>query len=461
MRSVVRSSLPAEIKSSLDACWKEGVMAQIVLGIFDYYLIPYGIFLGATPQQIGFLIASPNFLSALAQLFAVRAVLKAGTRRGLLVGMTTVQALMLIPLAVLPAFAFPWKMGLLITLVSIFRVTGALMGPAWGSLVSDYLPEGQRGQYLGWRSHVVNLAGVANMAFWGLVLLLTKRVSQNVGFILLFSAAAAFRLWSILFMARMTEVHVAHAPETGLMLGEFFRKFRESNLVKFVCYVAGVTFATQLAAPFFSMYMLKDLKMGYGSYAVVHLSSVVAGLAAFPAWGRHADEVGNARIMKSVSLLLPLSPFLWAFARGTLPLVLVEIFSGFVWSGFTLASTNFLYDAVPPPLRVRWLAAFSLINGAAVFLGALLGGWMAPRLPPWRGSVFPALFLLSGFLRLSAHFILSHRFEEARATFRRVSSFNLFQSVLGLRPLAGEAVEPAVYPPLRPPRTPEVKRPAC
>ena len=85
MRDVVRSNVPPRIRESLDACWKEGVAAQVVVGIFDHYLIPYGLFLGAGPAQVGFLVASPSLLAALAQLLAVRAVHAAGTRHRLLV----------------------------------------------------------------------------------------------------------------------------------------------------------------------------------------------------------------------------------------------------------------------------------------------------------------------------------------------------------------------------------------
>jgi MFS family permease len=452
MRAIIRSSLPREIKDSLQACWKEGVTAQIVMGIFDYYLIPYALFLGATSPQVGFLVASPNFLSAMAQLFAVRAVTAAGSRHRLLVGTTALQAVMLVPLVFLPLYPFPGKMAILIALVSVFRVLGSLMGPAWGSLVSDYLPEGQRGQYMGWRSRIVSFAGIGGLAFWGVVLLVTKKHSENLGFILLFAAAAVFRFLSLHYMSRMVDVPVVHAPARGISPRTILRQLRQNNLVKFVCYVSGVTFATQLAAPYFSIYMLRDLGFDYLSYTCVHLASVVAGLVAFPVWGRHADHVGTAKIMKSVSWLIPAIPVLWLFARTPLSLAVVEMFSGLIWSGFNLASANFIYDAASPANRVRWLAYHNLINGAAIFLGASIGGWLAPRLPRLLGSRLLSLFLISAVLRLAVHFILSRRFEETRSTHRRVSSTRLFMSVLGLRPLAGENTEPSVYPPLRSPR---------
>lgn len=63
-----------EIRKSLDASWKEGIPAAVMLGIIDYYLVPYGLFLGASVQEIGFLVALPFLLAALSQLPAVSVV---------------------------------------------------------------------------------------------------------------------------------------------------------------------------------------------------------------------------------------------------------------------------------------------------------------------------------------------------------------------------------------------------
>jgi MFS family permease len=140
------------------------------------------------------------------------------------------------------------------------------------------------------------------------------------------------------------------------------------------------------------------------------------------------------------------------FARNPFELILIEIFSGFVMSGFGLATSNFIYDAVSAPKRVRCLAYYNLINGAAIFAGASLGGYLAERLPPLLGYRIVTLFLLSGIVRLFADLFLSRHFTEVRESAKKVSSMQLFQSVLGMRPLTGENTEMDVYPDIRPPR---------
>lgn len=426
--------------------------AQVVLVAFDFYLIPFALFLGATAQQIGWLVAVPNFLSSMSQLVAARLVRAAGSRRRVLVVGMALQAVLLLPLIVLPVMRTSAGVTILILLVAVFRVIGSVMGPAWGSLVSDYLPEGQRGEYFGWRWRMVSLAGIAGAAFWGLLLYALQHVSPTLGFVLLFAGAATFRFLSFRFMSKMADVPLMSSPDGELTLWLFLRRFRENNFVKFIFYVSAVTFAQQIAAPYFRVHMLTNLEFSYLSYTSVQLASVIAGLIAFPIWGSHADLVGTARVLKVIGLLVPLVPLLWMFARDPVSLIIVEAFSGFVWSGFTLASANFVYDAVPPNQRVRGLAYFNLFAGAAVFSGAALGGWLAERLPPILGEPLVGVFLASAVTLLFAGISLSRSFEEVRSKVHATSHLRLFLSVLGVKPLVGPAAELDIYPPLRTPR---------
>jgi MFS family permease len=116
--------------------------------------------------------------------------------------------------------------------------------------------------------------------------------------------------------------------------------------------------------------------------------------------------------------------------------MLVQMWAGFSWSGVTLSAGNFIYDAVTPQKRVRCIAYFNVINGAALFLGSLLGGFLASRLPPVFGHRLLGLFVFSCFCRLSFYLALSRRFREVRPA-RQVSIQQLFFSVVGIRPLVG------------------------
>ncbi|HOW58431.1 MAG TPA: MFS transporter [Candidatus Omnitrophota bacterium] len=435
MLTLQKSLSQHPFRKSLDASWKEGIASNTMQSLFDEYLIPLGLFLGATPMDIGFLVAVPHLLSSFSQFFAVRIVALLGSRLRFLVKATVLQALLLLPIAFFSLFSFPSRILALIFFVTAFRILANLIATVWGSLASDYLSPEERGKYFGWRSRIVGFAGLAATVLGGILLNTFKAFSTGTGFFILFLITVVARLLSAKLMATMQNIPHQQKQEDAFTFFMFLRRFKESNFVKFVLYVSSITFAALLAAPYFSVYMLQDLSFSYFTYMLIHLGAVVSGLISFPIWGKHADAIGNAKVLKTTSLLIPLIPLLWTFSDNLFYLFCVEIFSGFVWGGFNLCALNFIFDAVSPGKRVRCLGYFSFINGVATFLGASLGGYLAERLPPLNGSRILSLFLLSAVLRMLSHFVLSRKFHEVRNNTQKVSSLELFFSVVGIKPL--------------------------
>ncbi len=420
-------------RKSLDISWKEGIAASVMQAPMDEYLIPLGLFLGATPMDIGFLIAIPHLLGSLSQFFAVKAVELTGGRLRFLVKASLFQALFLIPVLFLPLRMFPSRILALIACVTFFRVLANLIATVWGGLTSDYLAPEERGKYFGWRSRITGLAGMATTILGGVLLNVFKSFSTAAGFAILFGITALARFVSSGLMRTMQDVPEQKRPEDIFTFLMFLRSFKRSNFVKFVFYVASITFATLLAAPYFSVYMLRDLNFSYLTYMFIHMGAVVASLVSFPLWGNHADKIGNAKVLKTTSLLIPVIPVLWLFSANVYYLFAIEVFAGFIWGGFNLCVLNFIYDAVSPGKRVRCLGYFGFINGVATFMGAGLGGYLAERLPLLHGSRILTLFMISAGLRFLSHFFLSGQFHEVRSATQKISSLELFFSIMGIR----------------------------
>lgn len=438
------------IRKSLNYCLIEGITTSVTMGILDYYLVPYALFLGATTQQIGFLAAISPLFASISQLFAVSAVrLTGNSRLRLLLFGIGIQTAILIPLSLLSFVHIPGKIAFLIFLHALFSVLGTIIGPAWGSLVSAYLPSNQRGHYFGNRFRAIGITGVIGLCIWGLLLSYMKNTSLPMGFFLVFLAAAIFRSISFYFMSKMVDLPLHKSSDGDFTFTEFLLRFRESNFVKFVFYIASISFAVQLANPYFNIYMLRDLQFNYMIYMAVHIAGVVAGLVAFPIWGRHADVVGNAKILKIAGFIIPSIPILWLFSGNPFYLAITNILAGFIMSGFNLCTTNFIYDSVTPQKRLRCLGYFNLINGTAIFAGASLGGFLAERLPPVWGYRILTLFLISGILRFLADFFLSRRFTETRASIKKVSYRELFFSIVGVRPIEGVDTGFEIFPSLK------------
>jgi len=424
------------VRESLRASFKDGIFASIMAGMTEHYIIPFALLLGATLQQVGWVSALPSLLGSISQLFAVQVIHWIGGRLRFLVRAILVQAIFLLAIAFLAWSDFPYRVEMFLSLLVLSTICGGLAGPAWGSLMTEYIPKQKRGQYFGWRHRILGIVNVASLTAAGLVLYWTRELSQALGFFIIFLIGALARFVSGGYLAQMSEVPQKRDPASDFTFVMFLARFRESNFVKFVAFMATLTFSTFLAAPFFAVFMLRDLELSYLTYMVLQVTSAVTGLVALPWWGRHADLVGNVRVLRLAGFLATLNPLFWLVSHDVFYLVLVQVLAGFSWSGTTLSATNFIYDAVTQQKRVRCIGYFNVINGTALFLGASLGGFLASRLPPIQGYSLLTLFALSALCRLFSYFLLFRRFQEVRPS-REVSSQELFFSVVGIRPLIG------------------------
>lgn len=424
-----------EVKKSLKASFKEGVFASAMTGFTQEYFIPFLLLLGGTVRHVGFLSALPNLMASLVQLKSAEIVDRFNSRKNTVTTFVFLQAMMLLPMFVVAIFKEA-SAALFIALVVLFTCCGALANPAWGSLMSDLVPKDRRGKYFGWRNRALGFVAVGAMFIAGFLLYLMKRADVFLGFALLFGSAFIWRMLSWHFLKRMHEPSLHNSVNNHFTLLQFIGRLRESNFAKFVLFVSLMSFSVNIASPFFAVLMLRDLKFNYFLYTIITLSATFTIYSTIARWGRHADEVGNLKVIKMTAPLIGFIPILWIFNRNPFYLIGAQIFSGFLWAGFNLCTSNFIYDAVTPEKRTRCIAYFNSLNGIALCLGAIIGGFSLPLLPPLFGYKILTLFIISSLLRVAIGLYLPYRLKEVRPV-GKIKSVELFFSMIGIRPLLG------------------------
>jgi len=232
-----------------------------------------------------------------------------------------------------------------------------------------------------------------------------------LGFSLLFGGAMIARFISCHFLRKMHEPPLT-VNRGAFNLTAFFTEAKSSNLSRYMLFVAAMNFASNLAAPFFAIYMLKELGFSYFTYVIVAASAALANSLSFTSWGKQADRFGNRSVLVLTSCLIPLVPLLWVLDQHLYWLIPVQLLSGFAWGGFTLCSVNFVYDALPASQRTECLALFNALNGVFLFLGAFIGGYLIIYLPPLHGSTILTVFILSCLLRAIVAAVMLPRFRE-------------------------------------------------
>ena len=202
------------------------------------------------------------------------------------------------------------------------------------------------------------------------------------------------------------------------------RRLRRSRFVHFSLFVATMQFAVGIASPFFTVHMLRDLQFSYLQFMANTATVVLMQILTLNTWGRLSDAFGNRLILVLTGSLIPVLPSLWLVSDNFWYLMGVQVLGGLSWAGFSLSSGNFLYDLVPSAKRSTYLAYHNVLVAGGVFLGALLGGYLATALPrvwslaghtlAWSGGLY-AVFLVSSGVRALVAVLFLPRLREVRS----------------------------------------------
>ena len=370
------------VKRSLDLSIKDGVAFAATTGFGDNYINPFAVAIGASNLQIGLLSSFTQLVSSLMQLKAADITERLGSRKKVIVLSVFFQALMLLPVAMIPYLPQSIQVQALICFSTLYLLFASFANPPWGSLMADLVPERRRGAFFSKRGRIVGLVTVISAFLAGYILHLFKKQSLT-GFTIIFLAALASRYVSCYFLNRMYEPPLEVKQEHYFSFTEFVRRLNVGNFGKYVMFHSSFSFAVFLASPFFPVFMLRDLGFSYITYAIVTTTVPLASIVAVSYWGRRADAIGNRRIIKICTLVVSVLPAMWLFSRNVYFLLVIQTLAGIFWAGFNLCSSNFIYDSVTPEKRTRaFLILIQLMALRFVWVICLAAFWRLTYLVP-------------------------------------------------------------------------------
>jgi len=442
------------VSQSLRHSVRDGVAFAVMQGGGETYLSAFALFLKASTQQIAWLAALPALVGALAQLVSAR--VGAGHvrwRKRMIVTGAVVHTLVWLPLMLLPLLFPSHGVEMFIGCVLLLHIAGDFIAPQWGSLMGDLVPERRRGRYFGHRSRLSTLTNfVALIAAGGLLHLAQLRGYTLLGYLLVFLVSMLARMVSVYHLARMHDPLgdiTAEQEDRPRPLRVWVADLRGTDFLRFMVFMAMFQGATAIAAPFFTVYMLNDLKFSYLQFMALTAASVMMKFFTLAAWGRVADAYGSRLVQLVTGLVIPLLPLLWLVSTDFRYLLCVQCLAGLVWAGFSLSSGNYLYELLPGRRLASYMAINAVCTATGVFLGALAGGWLAQHWPasiPVFGQdlaldyALYGVFACSALLRLLVAVLGLRRMRELRRV-RRVTARGLIFRFTRLYPPAEMSLE--------------------
>jgi MFS family permease len=396
------------LRRSLAACTVEGATAEVVgvccgNAMGAAVLTGWALHLGMSAKLVGLVAALPVVAQVL-QLFGALLTARFGHRR------TALAAVALSRQAFLPLAFLPWlpldddgRRALLLAAAGAHHALSIVANNAWNAWMGEMVPARVRGRYFGRRTALCTVAGGAFGLAVGFALDRGQRAAAAgpvlQALALLACVMGALSVWL------MSRQHAASARREPVRwaVHALRRPLADPRARRLVAYSAAWNAACGLSAPFFGLYVLRDLGAGYAAFAACGAGYALARIATSSAWGRAVDRAGAKRVLVLCTAGLALSPAAWALCAPDRlwPLVVETAMGGLLLGGHAVASFALPLAIAPERERPFYLAAVAVAGGAAFALTSALGGALADA----AGRVHAplrALLVSSAVLRLAA-----------------------------------------------------------
>lgn len=388
-------------RSDLRAMLGDGAAFSVMVGVGETYLPAFALAAGLGEVAAGLVATLPLVAGAVLQLVSPAAIRWLQSHKRWVVLCASCQALAFLPLAV---GAYSNQVGRLLVfgMAAIYWGAGLATGPAWNTWAGTLVPDHLRTGFFARRTRFSQVGTLVGFAAGGLTLQFAKgSTSACTPFALLFMTAALARFVSASFLASQSEPCPPDNNHRRVGLRELFAGPSGRVDGPLLLYLLAVQAAAQLAGPYFTPFMLKQIRFSYLEYVVLIAVSFAAKALALPALGRLARRIGTRKLLwiGGVSIA-PVSAF-WLVSNNFGYLLFVQVAAGLAWAAYELAMFLLFFETIPDKERTSVLTIYNVGNALATACGALLGGcylWTAGERP----AVYLTLFGVSSLARLAA-----------------------------------------------------------
>jgi MFS family permease len=351
-------------------------------------LVAYALMLGASSTVIGILAAIP-FLTQLLQAPAVAVLERVRSRRRVAIASLFVARLAL-PLMAVLGYIGDRRLALVLLVVAetVHCALNAFAGCAWNSWIRDLIPEDKLGRFFANRTLWATLLGIAGTGAAAGALQFGDPSGRGSGSPMAFAA-----LYGVGFLASLVSTwQLARVPEPPMgapvpgrrLVAMLVEPLRDAGFRRLIRFFASWQFAVNLAAPFFSVYMIRQLGFSAGFVLLMSIVSQLANIVVLQGWGRLSDRFTNKTVLTfaapafiaciaAMALAGQVGPPGWTAAY----LTVLHVLMGMTSAGVALASTAIGLKLAPRGRATAYIATNALVTALAAGTAPLLGGLFA------------------------------------------------------------------------------------
>jgi len=376
-----------EVRVGLQRVLWDGLATQAMVTLTSgIFLVAFALELGASNTVIGLLAAIPA-LAELIQIPSVLLVRKLQNRRLLTVLASFISRSFWLAIAAIPFFV-PQDMALSVLILAMcgYSILSAISHCSWNSWMRDLIPVEILGAFFSNRMRlatalamVLSLIASLFIDFWKTHYALP--LTEAYSFTFIFGYVAG--MLGVFFLATTPEPGMEITERVNFR-SEISEPFRDLNFRNLLIFLGSWNFAVNLAAPFFTVYLLRRLGMDITWVIALAVLSQLVSVSSYRLWGNAVDRFSNKSVLRISGPLFMVSILAWTFT--TLPevhiltiplLILIHILTGLSTAGVTLASTSIGLKLAPKGAATAYLATATFVNSLAAGTAPIIGGLFA------------------------------------------------------------------------------------
>lgn len=382
-----------DTRRSLRFMTLEGAASAALLSLGSGgFMAAYALALGANNLQIGILAALPS-IAQVVRLPAILAVERFRRRKAIGIPVRCASHLVWIPIGAVPLLIDTPGVEAVTAVICLLAVR-ELFPPIWASTwtgwMRDLVPLKILGSYHGRRIAIVTgaVAAVSIIGSFFVIWWESTASAEDAIFaysILMIGGALTFGLLSPLLAARAREPLMPAAAESGRSaLAILSEPVRDRNFSRLVWFLFTWSLVSNLAIPFFAVYMLREIGLSLPTVIGFTALGQVANVMFARVWGYRADRFGSKTVLSLSASLYLLVILGWVFTAHperhflTLPLLgALHVFAGVAASGVTLTMNTLALKVAPAGKGTPFLGVSGIAMSIGGGIGPILGGVMA------------------------------------------------------------------------------------
>ncbi|MHA1603362.1 MAG: MFS transporter, partial [Candidatus Freyarchaeota archaeon] len=368
-------------RKDLNAVIYDGVFSQSFFSLTGGpFLVAFVLSMGANNAYIG-LITAVSFLSRLAQVPTVYMVERTGKRKFITLTSTFASRLLWLFIAIVP-FLSPQNLTLVGVLFSASSILGNVSSCSWNSWMRDLIPMESRGVFYAKRFKLSYLPSSILGVLGGILLDNFSGGSLDTlkSYSVIFASAVGLGLVSLFFIKNIPEPEMERHSSLGLLK----MPFKDKNFRKLIASLGFWSFATSLATPFFTVYMLSVLELNILYVMLFTITTRLSSIYFMGLFGKLTDRYGNKPILSVSAAVFVVSMFSWTFT--TLPekhtlsaplLFTLGVLLGLSNAGTELTTLNIAAKLSYPKPAAPYLSVLAVVTSIASGVASALGGLFA------------------------------------------------------------------------------------